>query len=476
AGNITFGPIGSGTITGPATSVAGNVATWNNTIGTALQDSGKALPSGAIVGTTDVQTLSNKTLPSPIIASGAIFNGSSSGSTALQASSTASGAMTIPVGTDTLVGRNTIDTLANKSISGPLSNMQKAYVGTSTNWWETYLPGSTAGVVSFAANPLAKWGTFLSSTRTSDNTAAADNILTDTCLAVADNTTVAHRLWCRYSQGVITASGHYGLYMGEENSVQNLAADAPALDPFSTVSGGNPAGMIINLRLDNGIGNGTISNKSSAYLNMTNNSKATAGDGGYAKAGIVIAADALDTSSGTGSAIQMGPNHAIDWYNSASTRGWRILRQGNTGTGQIILGNNRFDLQLNNGLSQPFRVTTNGVGINTDASYAFDVVGTARYSYTTIAGGSAPAISGTCAATFVAGGNVAGKLNLTSSCTATLITLTFTQTTPNGYFCDATNENNVSATVKQTADTTTSVTLTTTGAANDKILYKCVGF
>ncbi len=256
----------------------------------------------------------------------------------------------------------------------------------------------------------------------------------------------------------------------------NLSADAPALDPFSTIRGGNPPHMIVNLRLNNGIGDGTVSRKISAFLNLSNNSKATAGDGGYAKAGIVIAADALDTSSGAGSAIQMGPNHAIDWYNSGSTPGWRILRQGNTGTGQIILGNNRFDLQLNSGHSQPLRVTTNGVGINVDASYAFDVVGAARYSYTTIAGGSAPTISGTCAATFVAGGNVAGKLNLTSSCTATLITLTFSQTTPNGYFCDATNENNVSAIVKQTADTTTSVTLTTTGATNDKILYKCVGF
>ncbi len=373
-----------------------------------------------------------------------------------------------------LASTATAQTLPSPSYNSVTS--KKALIGSASTWWNMYLPGSADSIVSAVTNPTAKWGSFLTATRSSENVGSPDNIISDTCLGVADNTKVPHRVWCRYSEGVIPSDSLYASYLGEENSVKNLSADAPPLDPFSTIRGGNPPRMIVNLRLNNGIGDGTVSRKISAFLNLSNNSKATSGDGGYARAGIVIAADALDTSSGAGSAIQMGPNHAIDWYNSGSTRGWRILRQGNTGTGQIILGNNRFDLQLNNGHSQPLRVTTNGVGINLDASYAFDVVGAARYSYTTIAGGSAPTISGTCAATFVAGGNVAGKLNLTSSCTATLITLAFTQTTPNGYFCDATNENNVSAVVKQTADTTTSVTLTTTGAANDKILYKCVGF
>ena len=83
---------------------------------------GKLPPTGDIVGTTDTQTLTNKTLTSPTIntaiigSAGITFNGTS-GTTTLQASATASGTLTLPAATDTLVGKNTSDTLTNKSIA-----------------------------------------------------------------------------------------------------------------------------------------------------------------------------------------------------------------------------------------------------------------------------------------------------------------------------------------------------------------------
>jgi hypothetical protein len=61
---------------------------------------GYTLPSGTIVGTSDLQTLTNKTLTSPVIST--ISN---------------TGTLTLPTSTDTLVGRATTDTLTNKTLS-----------------------------------------------------------------------------------------------------------------------------------------------------------------------------------------------------------------------------------------------------------------------------------------------------------------------------------------------------------------------
>jgi hypothetical protein len=61
--------------------------------------------SGAIVGTSDSQTLTNKTLTSPIIST--ISN---------------TGTLTLPTSTDTLVGRDTTDTLTNKTLTSAVLN------------------------------------------------------------------------------------------------------------------------------------------------------------------------------------------------------------------------------------------------------------------------------------------------------------------------------------------------------------------
>lgn len=71
----TVGPIRNGNVQGPSTSVVGDIPTFASTDGSTLQDSGKTLPSGAIVGTSDAQTLTNKQIDGSEITSGVIGTG-----------------------------------------------------------------------------------------------------------------------------------------------------------------------------------------------------------------------------------------------------------------------------------------------------------------------------------------------------------------------------------------------------------------
>jgi hypothetical protein len=65
-------PGGGGNVTGPGSAVSGNIVTFNGTSGTLVQDSGKAAPAGTIVGTSDTQTLTNKSIDASEINSGAL--------------------------------------------------------------------------------------------------------------------------------------------------------------------------------------------------------------------------------------------------------------------------------------------------------------------------------------------------------------------------------------------------------------------
>lgn len=68
------------------------------------------------------------------------FAGSSTGSTTVQAGATASGTLTLPAATDTLVGRATTDTLTNKTLTAPV-------ISTISNTGTVTLPTSTTTLV-----------------------------------------------------------------------------------------------------------------------------------------------------------------------------------------------------------------------------------------------------------------------------------------------------------------------------------------
>jgi hypothetical protein len=85
---------------------------------------GKIPPTGDLVGATDTQTLTNKTLTAPSVGSGgANFNGSTSGSTNLRASATASGTLTLPAETGTLISTASVGVVTTGNIlNGTITN------------------------------------------------------------------------------------------------------------------------------------------------------------------------------------------------------------------------------------------------------------------------------------------------------------------------------------------------------------------
>lgn len=116
--------------------------------------------AASVVTVGGTQTLTNKTLTLPAIGSGgATFAGSSSGTTTLKASATASGTITIPAATDTLVGKATTDTLTNKSIDGGSNTLTNVSLTTSVTGTLPVANGGTGSSSLTANNVLLGNGT-----------------------------------------------------------------------------------------------------------------------------------------------------------------------------------------------------------------------------------------------------------------------------------------------------------------------------
>jgi hypothetical protein len=93
-----FPGTGSGDVTGPASSTSGDVAVFGNTTGKLISDGGKGLPQGDIVGTTDAQTLTNKSIGGNEINSGTVGAGfGGTGASSLAAHNVVIGNGTSPV-------------------------------------------------------------------------------------------------------------------------------------------------------------------------------------------------------------------------------------------------------------------------------------------------------------------------------------------------------------------------------------------
>jgi len=209
---------------------------------------GRTPPSGGLVGDTDSQTLINKTLTSPRINGiGASFVGSTSGHTILTASATASGTLTLPAETGTLISTGSVGvvtagliadgTITNIDIAagagitygklsltnsivnadvavgaaityGKLSlsnSLVNADIATGAAIDITKLAASTISGISLGSNlNTLTFGTYL--TGTSYNGSAAVTIATNATSANTGSTLVARDSSGNFSAGTITAT------------------------------------------------------------------------------------------------------------------------------------------------------------------------------------------------------------------------------------------------------------------------------
>lgn len=91
-----------------------------------------------------------------------------------------------------------------------------------------------------------------------------------------------------------------------------------------------------------------------------------------------------------------------------------------------------------------------------------------------IASGTKPTLTGTCTTGSQVGGLSAGSF--TATCTSQTVIMTFATTAPNGWACEAQDITTTTDTMKQSATSANSCTLTGTTVASDTIVFTAMGY
>jgi len=205
-GNISANRITSTVVTGTAP-----FTVFSSTLVTNLNADflrGKLPPSGSIVGTTDSQSLTNKTLTTPTIVSGISFSGSTSGTTTLLSSAVATGSLTLPAETGTLISTASVGVVTTGNIlNGTILNED---ISASASIAITKLASSTISGISLGNNLNSlSFGSYLTASGSYNGSSAISVSVAATTLNTA-NTIVARNASGDFTAGTITATNFSG--------------------------------------------------------------------------------------------------------------------------------------------------------------------------------------------------------------------------------------------------------------------------
>jgi hypothetical protein len=262
----------------------------------------------------------------------------------------------------------------------------------------------------------------------------------------------------------------------------------PPPTPPAPVSGGIAAGATITgcpagaelftlSTLKLGCSANFTSNDTTTFITVPNGTTAAPGIGGQNSPTTGISWP----SAGTFAFSSAGTNVADFGVTSANQ--WCFKPLGGT-SGSLCIGQSgsasQVDMNVNGSASAAnfVRIQTN-ITPDANQSYALGTSGlawTGVFAFNFVAGGSAPANSGTCAINSQLGGNTAGKFAANGVCAAGSIIFTFASAAPNGWACNANDLTTPADTVKQTGFTAGTATFTATMAASDVVTFSGMAF